>query len=479
MRRTPLLAVCLLCIFVQAAHAQSLCPAGVDSNKLICVIPQVYGPNGLEAKNPAEPAQFDINFLTSGLSALQSSIARQSALLPLASPSSGFIFAWDPVAKAYVSSPDSFGPILGERADTIGKHHLYLGFDYQYFHFTKLDGQDLGKMPIAMPQTPTDFGSGICTLDGTIDQQTGGCGPIRDVIASTNKINLTVHQFSTFITYGISERIDISVAIPIMNVHFGITSDAVVHHNDSDSRYYHGFNSRPDCPATVVNATLTIPCLNQTYPNSNAASGIGDIGIRVKGTAWKGEMAGVALGADIRTPTGDSLNFLGTGAFGVRPFVIWSRRGRISPHAFGGFEVNGSSKIAGDITTGSEDKIPGSLDYSAGVDFRVTKILTIAGDFVGDQMFQALRSKRTTYTEPGQCLDNGGNACDPSAGFKTPIVDPTLASYTGSFNASYISVGAKVEPFSTFLITGNALIPVNGSGLRPQVVPLVGVSYTF
>jgi hypothetical protein len=479
MRRTPLLAVCLLHLFLQGAQAQNLCPAGVVSNKLICVIPQVYGPNGLEAKNPAEPAQFDVNFLTSGLSALQSSIARQSALLPLASPSSGFIYLWNPSVKAFVSSPDSFGPILGERADTIGRHHLYLGFDYQYFHFNKLDNQDLGKMPIAMPQSPTVFNGATCTLDGTTDQQTGGCGPIRDVMASMNKINLTVHQFSTFITYGISDRIDVSLAVPILNVRFGIVSNAVLHHNDSDSRYYHGFDTRPDCPATVVSPTLTIPCLNQAYPNSDVASGIGDLGLRVKGTAWKGEMAGVALGVDVRTPTGDSLNFLGTGAPGVRPFVIWSRRGRISPHAFIGYDINGSSKIAGDITTGSKDKIPGSLDYSAGADFRASKIVTIAGDFVGEQMFQALRSKATSYTEPGQCQDSAAQACDPSLPFLTPTVTPTLASYTGSFNASYFSIGAKLEPFSSFLITGNALIPVNGGGLRPQIVPLVGVSYTF
>ena len=41
-----------------------------------------------------------------------------------------------------------------KRADTIGKGHLYLGFDYQYFNFTELDGQNLKTLPIAMPQTP-------------------------------------------------------------------------------------------------------------------------------------------------------------------------------------------------------------------------------------------------------------------------------------------------------------------------------------
>jgi hypothetical protein len=476
MRRVPLFAVCLACLFLRPASAQNLCPTGVSSDKLICVIPQVFGPNGLEAKNPAVPAQFDVNFLTSGLSALQSSIARQSALLPLASPSSGFIYTWNPSVKAFVASPDSFGPILGERADTIGKGHLYLGFDYQYFNFTELDGQNLKTLPIAMPQTPTDFGGGtLCDVNSNDPLlNMGTCGPIRDVIATTNHVNLKVHQYSAFLTYGITPSIDVSLAIPIMNVRFGITSDAVIHQNDDPARFPAPYHTFENCPGPTYPAN----CFNHSYPNSQTASGIGDLVLRVKGTPWKTDMQGVALGVDVRMPTGDSLNFLGTGAPGVRPFAIWSHRGRVSPHGFVGFQINGSSKIAGDITTGSEDKIPGSIDYSAGADVRATRILTVAGDVVGEQMFQALRSKRTTYTEPVPCVtDSSNNVCGALQG--TANIDPTLTHYTGSFNLTYFSIGAKIQPISTLLISGNALIPLNSGGLKPQVVPLVGVSYTF
>jgi hypothetical protein len=472
MRRFPLFALCLALLPLEHACAQNLCPSGETSDKLICVIPQVFGPDGLQAKNPAVSAQFDIKFLTSGLSALQSSIARQSALLPLASPSSGLIYVWDPAVKAFVSSPDSFGPILGERADTIGKGHLYLGFDYQYFNFTQLDGQNLKAMPIAMPQSPTDFGSGtLCDVNSSDPSlNTGNCGPIRDVVSTSNRVNLKVHQYSTFITYGITRNIDVSLAIPIMNVRFGIVSDTTIHHNDSPSRYFHAFEPSTSCPA---------PCLNHVYPNSQNASGIGDLILRVKGTPWNNEKQSVAVGVDVRTPTGDSLNFLGTGAYGVRPFVIWSHRGRISPHVFAGYDVNGSSKIAGDINTGTEDKIPGSLDYSAGADFRVARVLTIAGDIVGEQTFQALRTQRTTYTEPAPCGDTPSETCDPSTITGTGTVDPSLSHYTGSFNLTYFSIGAKLQPVSTLLITGNALIPLNSGGLKPNIVPLIGVSYTF
>ena len=42
---------------------------------------------------------------------------------------------------------------------------------------------------------------------------------------------------------------------------------------------------------------------------------------RAKGTIFKHERTAIALGADVRVPTGDEKNFLGTGAAGVKPFL--------------------------------------------------------------------------------------------------------------------------------------------------------------
>ena len=497
MPRASLVVVLCVVLTSAVATAQNLCPSGAKSDKLICLIPQVYGPNGLEVRNP-DPAQqgdFGVNFLTDSLSAVQSSIARQSALLPLASPSSGVTFSWDTATKVFVASTDSYGPILGERSDTIGKYRLFLGFDYQYFKFSSLDGVDMKKLPVALPQNDFTLNDGttICSLNGTIEQQTGQCGFIRDVVTTENRIDLKIHQFTTFVTFGLTNRIDVSVAIPIENVRLGMTSRATVSHNDTDSRFAHAFAPGPDCP----NSPPAI-CLVHTFSNIGSVSGIGDITLRVKGAAWKGERGGLALGVDVRVPTGDSLNYLGAGAPGVKPFIIWSYRSRISPHAFVGYETNGSSTIAGDIASGNKVKLPGDLTYSGGVDFWITKRLTVAADLVGQQVFQAQRTIRNTFTEPGQCQDNPDTAvqCDPNFGpppFLPPKHDSNLAQSTETFNMTNLSVGAKVRPFgtkvkpagakanpsSTLLITGNVLIRLNDGGLRSRFVPLVGISYTF
>jgi hypothetical protein len=465
------------------AHAQNPCPNGTKSDKLACLVPQVYGANGIDTSF-GQAGTFSANFLTDSLRPVQSSIARESALLPLASPSSGITFTWNPAAKAFTSSTDSFGPILGERAETIGKYRVFLGFDYQFFDFKKLDGMSLKSLSVVLPQpddTTTFFQNGgtgpVCSARAPASNTTSPlsfdqCGYIRDVISTVNNVDLKIHQFTTFITFGLTNRIDVSVAIPIENVRMGVTSNATIVHNDSPTRFFHAFKPRPDCP-TVNNF-----CLQQTFSDFGTASGIGDITLRVKGTAWKGERAALGLGVDVRVPTGQQLDFLGAGAAGVKPFVVWSYRSRISPHALTGYEVNGSSVIGGSLTTGTKDRLPSQLTYSVGADVWITKWLTGAFDIVGQQVFQAKSSSLTTFQDVGQCQDTQ-TQCDPAKPTLPPNTYNVITQTTRTYNISNASVGVKMKPFSNLLITGNVLIKLNDGGLRSNFVPLVGLSYTF
>ena len=216
----PYLLVVFSFAFISAiASAQSLCPSGVTSDKLICLIPQVYGINGLKVsltpQAGAPVADTFQNVLPDNLSPLNSAIARESAVLPLASPSSGLTFSWSAAAKAMVPSTDSYGPILGERADTTGKYQVSLGFSYQYFKFGDLDGVSLKNLPSVFLQQ--DFTGGVAsdptrTCSVSFDNQ-GACGFIRDVVKTDNKVDLKVHQFTTFVTFGLTDRIDLSMAI--------------------------------------------------------------------------------------------------------------------------------------------------------------------------------------------------------------------------------------------------------------------------
>ena len=163
LKRSLLIALFSIFLTCLTAQAQSLCPNGVQSDKLVCMIPQVYGPNGLVLQN-TNAVQLGVNPFQNGLpqtlSPLNSSVARQTALLPLASPSSGITFSWDPASKVFVASTESLGPILSERAETIGKYRVFAGFSYQYFKFDSLDGVSLNNLPAVFTQ-PDTFASNI------------------------------------------------------------------------------------------------------------------------------------------------------------------------------------------------------------------------------------------------------------------------------------------------------------------------------
>ncbi len=486
MFRPSLLIVFSVACIPAIANAQGLCPTDATGAKLICLIPQIYDAKGgvpVEVTSQAgAPVTNNFQDATGGLVGslrpLNSSIARQAAILPLASPSSGITFAWSAAAKAPVPSTDSYGPILGERADTIGKYRVSLGFSYQFFQFQDLDGVTLKNLPSVLLQNDDTVSVPGRTCSITGDNQTQ-CALIRDVVKADNRVDLRVHQFTTFITLGITDRIDFSVAIPIENVRMRMSSNTTLVNNmDSTGTVFaHTFPFRPGCGD--FSTTPPTPCASESFSNTGAASGIGDLTLRVKGTASKGERSGLALGVDVRVPTGDSLNFLGAGAVGVRPFVVWSYRSRISPHASVGYEVNGSSKIAGDILTGTKDKLPSQLTYTGGADVWITKRLTAAFDFIGQQVFQAQRISPATVIEPAACADTINPGQCASGDFLMPKVDPAVAPTTGTYNVTHASLGAKFRPISNLLITGNVLIQLNNGGLGAKTIPLVGVSYTF
>ena len=134
-----------------SAFAQSPCPTGYQtatssrSSDLVCTVPQVYGPGGLVGTGfggPLAPTDLhNVHFQQTSISSLvpiNAEIGVQLSQLPLASPVAGFIFENGVLQEAY-----SFGPVLTDRAETIGKRRIFVGVSYQYFEFDRADDVNL------------------------------------------------------------------------------------------------------------------------------------------------------------------------------------------------------------------------------------------------------------------------------------------------------------------------------------------------
>lgn len=477
------------------SYAQSPC-SGI-SDKLICVIPQLYNPPGeggvvgLTLANPAHRAHFGMDSQAdiAALTALTGTVGSQSTALRLASPASGIIFAFDKRLAVVKRSTESYGPILGERAETIGRHRFFIAGTYQYFPFSTLDGIDLKRIPSVFTHGDTVNPDGTHRNPGIDPPSPGDPVPEREYVRNVSRIDLKIHQVTFYATYGLTNRIDVSVAVPILNVRLGASSQATIvrapdtiqpissqaYQMDPTSllgRLYAGTGPTTDCAMTLTcsgyfhyfDVANPATSVNATFSNFNSATGIGDVEFRVKGTVYQGERVAIALGTDVRAPSGDEKNFLGSGAAGFKPFVVASYQSRISPHVNLGYEFNGRSILAGDLRLGTKGGLPDQFFYSGGVDAAVGRTLTLAIDILGERVFDAPEMVK------GPFLDVLGTA--------HPDV-PQTRTTRRSFNMNDLAAGAKYNLHGNLLLTGNVQFKLDNGGLRAKIVPLIGISYTF
>ena len=102
-----------------------------------------------------------------------------SLRVPLPSPASGFTYKFDSATGTFVRSTNSFGPILSDRAETIGRGRLAFGFSHQFFSFDHLDGVRLTAVPAVFRHDGFETGGGRA-----------------DVVSTMNSIESTVSQFT-------------------------------------------------------------------------------------------------------------------------------------------------------------------------------------------------------------------------------------------------------------------------------------------
>ena len=142
-------------------------------------------------------------------SALSANIAVALSVIPLSSPSSGVILKKDPVTGAELPASSSLGPIFTQRAETIGKGKVYLGFTHQTYHFTSLNGEKL---------------NGLSVLYGGGDASGISTGSAVTTAPATFNLGLDVRlsQDLAFLTFGVTNRFDVSIGLPA--VHSAVSS---------------------------------------------------------------------------------------------------------------------------------------------------------------------------------------------------------------------------------------------------------------
>ncbi len=428
----------------------SAAPAGAQEpynlhapvKNLATMFTDLYGPNGLvvdsQATLPGEQphsAHFNGSFQFD-FSQFSAALVSQFVNVPLPSPASGFTYQFDSSLGVFQRTTQSFGSILAERAETIGARRVSFGFATQRFTFDTVEGVDLNKVPAVFTHDDAQL------LNGR-----------QDVVTTVNSIAASVSQFTTFFTLGVTDRFDVSVAVPVISTSLSVVSDATIQRLGTTNPLTHFF--RLSDGETVGNRRL--------FTASGSASGLGDVTVRMKGTLAHRGSSGVAAGLDVRLPTGDEMNLLGTGAVSVQPFAIFSTTYQnVSPHANVGYQWNGSSVLAGNPATGTSASFPDQVQYAAGADVAVNPHVTLAFDVLGRYIINAERLRADDF-----------HALDGKSAF------PNVTFFRDSFQMLNGAIGAKIDVFGRLLVDANLLFSLDSHGVRDKITPLIGFEYSF
>ncbi len=323
------------------------------------------------------------------------------ATLPLTSSSAAFTYRFNPTLGTLERASESFGPFFVERAMTAGRGRASLSVNWQYGRFTRL--------------------SDMALRDGTL-VTTSNRFADEDEPFDVETLELRIRSSSlTFSgSYGVTDRFDVSAAVPVVSLSLeGERTDL-----------YRG--------TRFQQATATA-----------SVTRVADVLLRGKYNAAHGSWGGLAVGGDLRLPTGREEDLLGAGALGVRGFAVLTA---------------GTGNLSGHLVTGiSRGGIAEGMDFGGAVSLNPTPTLTFAAELFARRLAEVGRVRQATSPHPR------------IAGVQTL----RLVQEEGSLTETHAAVGFKWNVSGMWLASATVVLPVNRAGLTAPLMPSISVEYSF
>lgn len=366
-------------------------------------------------------------------------IVSQLATAPVGSPGGGLTFTFDPVLGTFSRASDSFGPTFADRALTNGKGKLAIGTIFQRSRYTSYEGEDLRNGDIK-------FYLRHSRLTGEPSES--------DIAETSARVDISSATTTTFASYGMTDRWDLVVAVPVVHVSIdaSLTARLLRLSTGAESDVHRIAGTAPGMDSLRVST-------------SGSASGLGDMLLRTKYRLVSGRGGGLAAAVDFNLPTGDERNLLGAAGPRVTLTAIASStHGRVSPH------VNVSyTAVGGNTASAFGAALPDEIGYRVGADYVATSKVTVSGTIIGRSQLNAghleLADSPWPYTDP--------------SGARTSI---TLREYqfrTGTLNTASMAFGGKVNLRNNFVASASLLVALTSAGVTARLTPAFSVDYTF
>ena len=403
--------------------------------------PEGHGNHFIES---AQAANAD---LTPGLSSL---IANEVSSFPLSSTSVGVTFDFS--TGEPIKIIDSLGPIFAENAETLGRGKFNIGFNNTILTLDQFRGLDLDDIRFT-------FAHQDIPITGIL-----GDNPNEsDTLDLLLDLDVDANISAFYGSYGLTENFDVGIAIPVVHVDIGGSAKATI-------------NSFTFAQSGVANHRFGIdqetgePILDATVPYGDDAFGIGDVALRFKYGFLKDFDVNLAFLLDIRLPTGDEDDFLGTGDTNIKLTEIFSKN-------IGDTTV----RVNLSYERRSADLDSDEIEFVVGFDHKLNDALTVAFDVLGD--FD-LNDDEAINLFPGSemIVDRSGPDDDEDGvpdNTNTRIVDLSNVPSDDKDNEVNLSVGFRYAPSERYNLLANILLPLNDDGLRSEVTPTFGISVNF
>ena len=337
---------------------------------------------------------------------------------PLPSSSGGFAYTTDPATGEIRLAAATFGPVYAERALTIGKKRFDFGLAFQPTSFDSFETAELGNGSMRFILEHNNCCAGNVAGSQLPNEATGtGPNPFdpqfeRDLMRSQVSLDIEANTTVFYANYGVTDRFDVGAAIPIVSVQMaGSVTSTIVRTATENNPAIHNFNNQDSL----------------SVAETRSATGLGDVLLRAKYNFVRSADYALAAAIDLRLPTGNEDDLLGTGATQTKVQLIASGEyGVFSPHASFGYTFsNGEvSDLTADVNATVEPgsvenqftipppsfnpSVPDAVNYTFGFSAAAHPRLTLGFDFIGRTVRDVFRfdvGDRTLQNRgPGETL---------------------------------------------------------------------------
>src|SRR5438094_1200198 len=243
------------------------------------------------------------------ISFMGTAVSQNVADLPVRATSGGSTFRFE--GGVPVPTSRSPGSVFSERAQTLGRGRVFVGANVTRLHLETLRGVSLNGIEMTFthenvtgPECDAIVGSS-CTPYGVPTHE-------NDVIALRLALDIDMTVTSFFVSFGLLDRVDIGVVVPIVSTSLRGTSDAqIIPFGGTTAQHFFG-------------GTPAIPQLSTSRFVDGSATGIGDIATRVKVNVTHTDRTTFGVLGDVRFPTGTEEDLLGSGHVAARGLGILS-----------------------------------------------------------------------------------------------------------------------------------------------------------